>query len=268
MTGSELEQAPGQELEALSAEEQALVESIKGNIDSDSMVLPLIKLSHPLSNQVKDGLVEEGNYFNVLTGEDLGSEVPFVVCGIYKGRFFHDEETDRDYSATGPVAPDSWPEAYRGKAFADIPEAEERWKEDSNNNVHPFGHGPPIATTHNFVGFIPGDESGLPVRVSLMRSSTPAAKKIKTMVATQRAPWDYIFTLGVREDIKGTKKFLVTTVQRGGTTDPAIKQQAVKIASQYQRASQTGAIEEAGAADAGDGKVRSKPKDTGGLGVS
>lgn len=269
MTGSELEQQQPGELEPLDPEQQELVDSIKGEVDPDSLILPTIKLTHPLTREVEDGEVESGVYINALTKQVYGDDVPFIVCGIYKGRFFSDNDGDGpNYSAQGSVAPDSWPEQYRGKAFADLADAEERWKADSNEGVHPFGHGPPIATTHNFVGFVVDDDSDLPLRLSLMRSSTPAALKLKTMIVSQRAPWDRVFQLRVRKDVKGDRKFLVTEIAAGDKTDAETRQKAVKIATQYRRAAQSNQVQEAGETeDEGRGK-KAKPRDKGGLGVS
>ena len=140
MTGSELEQQQGGEV-ALSADEQSLVEGIKERIDRSELVLPAIKLTQSLTQEVQDGDVSPGVYINSLTKHEDGDDVPFVVCGIYKGRFYSDDTGT--YVARGDVAPDNWPEEYRGQQFTDIPDAEEQWKAQANAGGE-WGSGPPI----------------------------------------------------------------------------------------------------------------------------
>lgn len=257
MTSSELEQHQAGELEQLSADEQALVESVKGRIDRSELVLPAIKLTHSLTREVQDGDVQAGLYINSLTKQVYGDDVPFVVCGIYKGRFFSDDRGT--FVARGDVAPSNWPEEYAGQPFADIPDAEEQWKVKANEGGE-WGSGPPIATTHNFVGFVVGDESDLPLRLSLMRSSKPAADKLKTLVVSLRAPWDRVFQLRVRRGLnKQQQPYYATDIAAGDPISPEDRQKAVQLATEFQRAEQAGAIQETG--DEGEAKPgRSKPK--------
>jgi len=256
MTGSDLEQVPesGAELEPLSPEEQALAEGVKGSIDSKSLVLPAIKLTHGLTKEVENGEVDEGVYINSLTKEQFGDDVPFVVCGIYPGRFYND--STGTYVARTDVAPDNWPEEYAGRPFADIEDAEECWKADANAGVHPFGKGPPIATTANFVGFVVGQDDELPLRLSLMRTSMPAANKLKTMIYGLRAPWDRVFQLRVS---KGTnsegRSFYKSEVASGAPISKDDRQKAIKIAQDFRNAQESGAIEETGDAADSSGKA-------------
>jgi hypothetical protein len=246
MTGSDVEQVKPGEVAELSQEEQALVQSVKGRIDRSELILPAIKLTHSLTQEVQDGDAQPGVYINSLTKTEYGTDVPFVVCGIYKGRFYSDEEGGV-FVARGDVAPDNWPEEYAGKPFADIPDAEEQWKLNANAGKHPWASGPPIATTHNFVGFVPGDESDLPLRLSLMRASQPAASKLKTMVISLRAPWDRVFRLRVRRGInKQQQTYFATEVATGDPITPEERQRAVAIAAEFQRAEASGDIQEQG----------------------
>jgi hypothetical protein len=256
MTGSEIEQQEqAGAVEPLSADEQALVESVTGKIDRTDLVLPAIKLTHSLTREVQDGDVEAGQYINSLTKQVYGDDVPFVVCGIYKGRFYSDDTGT--YVARGDIAPSNWPEEYAGKAFADIPDAEEQWKIQANEGGE-WGSGPPIATTHNFVGFVVGDESELPLRLSLMRSSKPAADKLKTLIIALRAPWDKVFQLRVRRGLnKSQQPFFATEIKPGGPTSPEDRQKAVQLATEFRAAEQSGAIQETG--DEAP-KAKSKPK--------
>jgi hypothetical protein len=266
MTGSDLEQQQSAELEQLSAEEQALVESVKGRIDRSELVLPAIKLTHSLTREVQDGDVDAGLYINSLTKQVYGDDVPFVVCGIYKGRFFSDDRGT--FVARGDVAPSNWPEEYAGQAFADIPDAEEQWKIQANEGGE-WGSGPPIATTHNFVGFVVGDDSDLPLRLSLMRSSKPAADKLKTLVVSLRAPWDRVFQLRVRRGLnKQQQPYYATDIAAGDTISPEDRQKAVKLATEFQRAEQSGTIAETGdEGEAAPGRAKPKAKDGDALSV-
>jgi hypothetical protein len=265
---TELEQPqPGGELAELSAAEQALVEGVKEQIDPSTLVLPAIKLTHSLTQEVQDGDVEPGVYINSLTKQEYGTDVPFVVCGLYKGRFYSDDTGT--YIARGDVAPDNWPEEYANKPFADIPDAEERWKIDANNGDHPWGSGSPISTTYNFVGFVPGDESGLPLRLSLMRSSAPAANKLKTLIYSLRAPWDRVFQLRVKRGInKQQQAFFATDIATGDTISAEDRQRAVEIAGHFRQAQEAGGIQEAGTTDEpAAGKPAPSKQKEGALGV-
>jgi len=262
MTSSDLEpNAQTTDLEPLSAAEEALVQGVKGRVDKADLVLPAIKLTHSLTREVEDGDVSPGVYINSLTKKDYGDDVPFVVCGIYKGRFFSDERGT--FVARGDVAPDNWPEEYAGQPFADIPDAEEQWKLQANAEGGAWGQGPPISTTHNFVGFVVGDDSDLPLRLSLMRSSEPAAKKLKTLVVSLRAPWDRAFQLRVRRGLnKEQKPFYATDVAAGESLSPEDRQRAVKLATEFRNAEQSGAIQETGdEAEAKPGVAKPKQKD-------
>jgi hypothetical protein len=244
--GNDLEpqDKPG-DLAALSAEEQELVSGIKGRVEKADLVLPAIKLTHSLTREVEDGDASPGVYINSLTKKDYGDDVPFVVCGIYKGRFFSDERGT--FVARGDTAPDNWPEEYAGKPFADIPDAEEQWKIQANSEGGVWGQGPPISTTHNFVGFVVGDDSDLPLRLSLMRSSEPAAKRLKTLVVSLRAPWDRAFQLRVKRGLsKEQKPYYATDVAAGAPLSQEDRQKAVKLATEFRNAEQSGAIEETG----------------------
>lgn len=264
--GKDLEpQAEPGELAELSADEQALVESVKGRIDRSDLVLPAIKLTHSLTREVQDGDVQAGLYINSLTKAVYGDDVPFVVCGIYKGRFYSDDTGT--YVARGDVAPGNWPEEYANQPFADIPDAEEQWKIQANNGGE-WGSGPPIATTHNFVGFVVGDDSDLPLRLSLMRSSKPAADKLKTLVVSLRAPWDRVFQLRVRKGLnKQQQPFYATDIASGDPITPEDRQKAVKLATEFRNAESAGTIQEAGDEEAKPGAGKPAPKKDGALAV-
>lgn len=239
--------APG-ELEPLSAQEQALADAAKAEIDRSSLVLPALKLTQSLTAEVQNGDAEAGNFINALTGESFGDSVEIVISSLFTGRFYSDED-NHAYAAQGSVAPDNWPEEYAGQAFTDIPDAEERWKADVNAGDHDWGKGPPISTTHNFVGYVVtenGLDGALPVRLSLMRTNNPAAAKLKTLIYALRAPWDKTFVLKAKRAVSNDRPYFAVEVVQGGRVEPEIRQAAVELAGSYQSAVQAGKVELAG----------------------
>jgi hypothetical protein len=221
------------------ADEQALAAAGVADIDSEDLVLPVIQITQQLSRPVTDGKVASGHFFNSVTGRDYGDEIEFVIVRYGKGRFYvhnRDEDDERTYVANGPVAPDTWPEQYAGQNFADIPEAEEQWKERSNAGEIEWGKGPPIVTTHNFVGFAL-DEPGQPARIGLSRTSAPAAKKILTaMRFSRRSPWASSFKLSLKERTVRDKPFYVVQAEQGDQTESEIGDSAKELAAAIQEA--------------------------------
>lgn len=254
------------QLPALAPDEQALIDSAKGNIDRSKLVLPALKLTQSRTKEVESGDAVQGHFINSLTGEDYGDEVEIVVSALFDGRFYSDGKGG-NYPAQGDVAPDTWPDEYAGQHFADIPDAEEQWKADVNAGDHPWGKGPPISTTHNFVGYVVG-ETQLPVRLSLMRTSNPAAAKLQTLIFAARAPWDRTFVLkaGRSANAAGQGYFTVEVAQ-GGVTQPELRQAAVELAQSYNRAIASGDVELSGD-ESEAGKPKRTPKSGAGLDVS
>lgn len=200
----------------------------RGELEQEELVLPMVQLTQQLSGAVTNGDVESGHYYNALTGDDYGDAIDFVPVHYFKGRFL--EKDGSTFVAQGPVAPANWPEEYAGQAFADIPDAEETFRSDVNNNVREWGSGPPIRTTYNYVGFRP-DEPDVPIRLSLMRTSAPAAKKINTLLRFEKQNWDRVIELKADEKSDGKgRPYFVHTIRRGRTTDAAEKQTAIEFA--------------------------------------
>jgi hypothetical protein len=222
-------------------DEAALAEQAVSGIDSKDLVLPVIQMTQQLSRAVTDGNAESGHFYNTVTGEDYGDSIEFVIVGYAKGRFLvygRDTDEERTYVASGDVAPDSWPEEYAGQAFVDIPDAEEQWRARANdrNDSHEWGSGPPIVTTHNFVGFVTSEPS-MPARVSISRTSAPAAKKILTALRfSGRAPWASTFNLAIDSREKRNKPYFVITAQQGQQTTPDQVESAQALASSIQEA--------------------------------
>lgn len=259
------------ELAPLSAEEQALVDATKAKVSADRLILPAVKLTQGLTKEVAEGEVSQGHFFNALTKQDYGDSIELVVCGLFTGRFYSDED-NKAFAARGDVAPSNWPEEYANQRFVELDDAEERFKELVNEGKREWGSGPPISTTYNFVGLIVGDENPLPVRVSMMRGNTPAAAKIETLIKVARAPWDKVFTLTAakRTSQKG-QTFFGIEVGQGGPTPPEVRQAAVRIATDFANAEAAGQVELAGDESEDGGKAARKKaaaKKDGGLGLS
>lgn len=268
MASTEVEERQATDLAPLSDQEQALAAAAKAEIDRSTLVLPALKLTQSLTKEVQDGDVQAGHFINSLTGEDYGDQVEIVISSLFTGRFYSDED-NRAYAAQGEVAPDNWPEEYAGQRFVDIPDAEERWKVDTNNGDHPWGKGPPISTTHNFVGFVVAEnglEETLPVRLSLMRTNNPAAAKLKTLIYSLRAPWDRTFVLKAKKAVSNDRPYYAVEVVQGGRVTDEQRQAAVDLASSFQNAVAQGDVELAGDEESKPGRAKPK-KAEGGLDV-
>lgn len=268
MDNTDIEAATTATLPAtLSDAEMALANAAKGNIDRSKLVLPALKVTNGQTREVQDGKAEQGHLVNSLTGEDYGDNVEFVVSSIFDGRFFSDDSGS--YATSELVAPSNWPEQYRGQAFADLADAEEQWKIDSNDEVHEWGNGPPISTTHNFVGYVVGHEE-IPVRLSLMRTGNKAAQKLNTLIFASRAPWDRTFKLSVvRETNPKGKVYFRIDVDMGGISSPELRGRAVALAQDYMNAQNDGTVELDGDSPEASGSASRPVKKTGsGLGIS
>lgn len=230
--GTDLTKNPTrEELEAMSDE---LAAGAVAGIDRSDLVLPTIKPTQQLTREVVDRQVDAGVWLNTVTGDDYGPDIEFVIVGYVKGRFLvHKRDTpeEKTYVANGPVAPDTWPEEYAGRHFADIEDAEEVWKKRSNDpdDDHEFGKGPPITTTHNFAGFVKGE--GIPARLGLSRTSATAARKILSVLEfSTRAPWASAFKLSLKLEEKGGKPYYVARATQGEQSDAETVAQAQRLA--------------------------------------
>lgn len=230
-----VETTAAQELEKLQSESDRLAGKMKSGIKSDEIALPLIKLAQGLSKEVQAGKAKAGEYVNSVTGAVYGGELELVIVDRFKGRFFSTKGSSKAWVANGDVAPDHWPDEYAGQPFVDLADAEEQFKEAVNRGDREWGSGPPISTTENYIGFVRG-EYDVPVRVSLMRTSRPAAVTINTLIKLQRAPWDAFVKLGTEDNInaEGQKSHKVTASEGEATPDEA-KLAAIKLAVDLER---------------------------------
>jgi hypothetical protein len=218
------------ELETISKQEQELALATHADLEGDTdLVVPVLKICQSLTAEVVEGEAKPGDFVNSLTQENFGSEVGFIIAAYQKGRFYSDKDTGRSYAAMGEVAPESWPEEYAGRAFTSLDDAEERFRDAVNAGDIEWGTGPKISTTHNFIGF--AENSPVPVRLSLMRTNAPAARKLKTMLRFSQAFWDQVFILRTEKKTSNRNEpFQALMVKQGGKTTPEQRQAAVQIA--------------------------------------
>jgi len=254
----------GTAIEQVSEQEQALATSALAAVDTGKLVFPVVKLTQQLTKEVTSGDVESGHFLNALTGEDYGTSVDLVICHYYKGRFYSPRDEDQSYVANGAVAPSSWPEKYANQAFADLPDAEENFRARVNAGEEQWGSGPPITTTHNYIGYVP-ENPDLPVRLSLMRSSAPAADKINTLLLFGGGtPWAKVIHLEAKSrSDKQDRPYFVVQASQAGATDADQRERAQELARLAQERSA-----ELPAEGEESGKAAKPDKPAGGLDVS
>lgn len=262
-----------EELAKLEEQEAALAAGVKGKVDRSKLQLPAIKVVNGLSKEAAE--VKQGTLINSLTGEEYGTELEVVISDFYYGRFYAPKGGGKAYTARGDRAPENWPEDYAGKFFTELDEAEEQWKAAVNADEHPWGSGPPIQTTINFVVTL-ADNPGFPLRLSMKSSDTPTANKIIQMIDMAPTPWAYKFKISSdgRATPNGSGTYFGFKAEQAGTVTTEQRQAAVKIAQAFNDAEQAGDVEEVGQDDA-DAKsqekaakrARAKAKAGDGLGV-
>lgn len=214
-----LAEKEGQELVAADA---AAAEEFVANVDDEDLQLPVIQLTQQLSRAVTDGKVDSGHWFNNVTGRDYGDELEFIIVAYQKGRFYvhnRDKQDEQSFVASSSVVPDTWPDQYVGQAFADVSDAEEQWKARVNAGEIEWGKGPPIVTTHNFVG-LAVDDLDSPARIGLSRTSAPAAKKVLSAIRwSRKAPYASVFKFKLVGREKGGKPFYAAQAEQVRATE-------------------------------------------------
>lgn len=263
---------------AISAEQEAqLAARVKGQVDRSKLQLPAIKVVNGLSKEASEG-VAQGTLVNSLTGEQYGDSVQVVISDFYYGRFYAPKGGGKAYTARGDVVPESWPEEYAGQRFTELDDGEEQWKLAVNNDEHPWGSGPPIQTTINFVVTL-AENPGFPLRLSMKSSDTPTANKILQMIDMSPTPWAFVYKISAdgRPTPNGSGTYYGFKAEQDGTPSDEARQAAVKIVQAFQTAIDSGdGIEEAGEDDADAkgqakaakrAKAEAKAKEGDGLGV-
>lgn len=274
MSSTDIEPAvAGGAVAELSEQEAAIAARVKSQVDRSKLQLPAIKVVNGLSKEAAE--VKQGTIINSLTSEEYGTSVEVVISDFYYGRFYAPDKGGKAYTARSEVVPDNWPEELAGKRFVDLDEAEEQWKAAVNADEHPWGSGPPIQTSINFVVTL-ADNPGYPLRLSMKSSDTPTANKILQMIDMAPTPWAYTFKISSdgRPTPKGNSTYYGFKAEQGGTATDEQRQAAIKIALAYQSAADAGEIEEVGTDDA-DAKsqekaarrAKAKAKAASGLGV-
>lgn len=261
MSGTDVEAPPtGAELEKVG---QELSDSIKGNINKRNLILPILKLGNQTTAEVKARKAEAGEYVNSLTGQNYGPELELVLAGYFEGRFWKDPETKQTYVSQSDTIPATWPHPDAGKPFADSLESEERWRERVNAGEIKWEGGPPISTTHNFIGFVVGEDESAPVRLSLMRTGVKAAKTILSLVSFERQVWDRTLKISSKQEQSVEGPYFVAAAERGDVTSPEQRQAAVDLAVGIRNAQAAGTVEYHGDEEEPDAPKGEAPKPKG-----
>lgn len=246
---SEAVAAPPEQGADLATVGQDLSDSIKANIDKRNLILPILKLGNQLTAEVKAHKAESGDFINSLTGQNYGRELELVLAGYFEGRFWKDPSTKQTYVSQSEVIPATWPHPDAGKPFAESLESEERWRERVNAGEIKWEGGPPISTTHNFIGFVVGEDESAPVRLSLMRTSVKAAKTILSLISFEKQVWDRTLRIFSTETSGAEGPYFVASASRGDVTTGEQRQAAVELATGIRNAQATSSIEYHGDGD-------------------
>lgn len=256
---------------ALADLEASLVADNQSNRDASDLVIPMLKVGQPLTDEVSSGDASAGEFINALTREGLGREIEFVVAGYQKGRFKPATKEDPKVRVAYGTSTVPWKDdPFFGRPFAEHPDAEEAYREAVNNGDREWESGPPIRTTYNFTGFVISgldeDEEPIPVRLSLMRTNAPAARKWATILdAVLRGRyWDSVFVLTTDQEKGGKGNFYTVNVKQTRKTTPEERQRAVQLALVLREQNVTIAGED-GLDESAKPKV--EPQSTGGLAV-
>lgn len=242
MPGTELEERVAG-LPAVSAEDEAaLAAQIQGEVDQSDIVIPQLKLAQGTTEEVKKGTAEAGDFINALTGESFGTELEFLVADQFKGRFWSKDDGE-GRGAQGDVVP--WADhPCAGQHFADCDDAEEQYAAAVNRGDKDWGKGPGISTTFNFVGFVvsEGNSSSVPVRLSLMRTNVPAARKLQTFISRlSKAPWSKVYKMSSKSNTRGRNTYHTVDVEVA--RDASVTEQRVAVALAQQIRSAPAAVE-------------------------
>jgi len=220
----------------VSAEEQALIEANQSEVDATEFVIPILKLGQPLTDEVTAGDAKAGDFILGLTGESFSPPIEFIVAGKGKGRFRPGRDGVRTLVAYDTnIVPENWDDPLAGTPFSEHPDAEEQFKRRVDAKEIEWGHGPPIQTTFNYTGYIVGSE--VPVRLSLRRTSAPAARKINTLLdAVLRGRyWGKTLVLGSEQQKNAKGTYYTVTASLGRATTPDEQSAATALALALRR---------------------------------
>lgn len=241
--GTELDVARSQELEAVLAAQDAELAAAPFNV-------PIIKIGQQLTEEVKAGDAEAGEFIYTGTDTVLGDRIEFIVASYNQGWFASSD--DRAYAWQGDTFPPHWEpyvgESYIGTPIREHPDAEPTYAKRVNNKEIEWGHGPPIGITHNFTGFVilpaeEGDEDGetdyLPARLSLQRTQVPSVKKWATLKRLagrkSRAWWDKKYILTTTPKTFGRHSAHILVPNLGDDTNAEERSMAADLAIEVHR---------------------------------
>lgn len=224
--GTEVEQRAAlspAELQAAEAEAAAITAATPSK-----PTLPVVKLAQQLTKEVESGDAKAGQFLNTLTGRNYGDSLSLVVAyPTVRGRFFAEKKGGQSYATLAEVAPPQWPEQYAGRRFDELADAEEVYRVEHEQD---WGDGPPISTTLNFIGFTPDDPT-IPLRLSLMRTAMPAARKIDNILRwAVKAPWHNVIELTTQRKTNADEQpYYVPVATQGRETTPEEQSAAVEL---------------------------------------
>jgi hypothetical protein len=214
MSETKLAKVEEQQTSALMVPGQSIVAGVD-TLDSTDFTIPRVRLLQSVSAEVQEGLAKPGTLKNSLTGEEYGDRLDFVPVLVFKSRIRFDVKELKCRSndaVTGVGDP--------GGACAECPYAE--WGENRE--------APECAVVYNYPSIIldaNGQSDGMPVAVSLMRTSTPAAKKLNTMLKFDPKGSVYELFTEKRENEKG--KFYVFSVRKKRALTPQERQAVLEL---------------------------------------
>jgi hypothetical protein len=236
--------------EELEAREAALVAAQESEFAEGTLQVPILKATQGLTQEVKDGDAEEGQFLNSLTGEQYGSTIEFV--GAYYVAGHQTRHKGNLYTTTSPTIPENWaqskggpvPDEFTGQPFSEYHDSEEQFRKDVNEGHREWGSGPPISIAHNYTGYVipplaEGEEERAPepVRLTLVRSQAKAHNKINSLrqVALRGKPlYDRILVLSLVLTEYGEGSAYAIKVKLGGPTPTDLRLDALQLAEAVQ----------------------------------
>jgi hypothetical protein len=241
----EVAQTGSTEIEGFSqAELDELNASITGQVKSSDIELPAIRLAQGISDSVADGIAKAGEFVNSLTDENYGDEFEFIFAYFFYGQALAVKEPQFFGATTSEIIPQNWPHPDAGKPFVESDDYEENFKRLVNAGEKEWGSGPGFSTTYNFVGFVldpdrPDDEEPVPARLSFMRSSTPAAKKLLTLFRLERGIWNSVYKITRKKGESDKGNYYVAEVAKSRKATPDEIALAVPLAKTLKDADQS-----------------------------
>lgn len=184
------------------------VDGVQG-FDQQDFTIPRIRLLQAVSAEVQDGVAQPGTLCNSLTGDSYGSEIEFVPLSAMKQRLMFQDKTRVCFSPDGLVG-DGMPGGRCDRC------AMSAWGSDRTP--------PPCSLVYVYPSMIivGGKTESMPVAVSLMRSSSKAARQLNTMLRFSSGLQVYKLRVIKKESPKGKFYALEVALSRPMTDDEKI----------------------------------------------